>query len=76
MLMAKSGRSFLFLKGVTCYQNTKMMSRKKMLISAEMKVIFITAAWNIQSGAFSKGMRMGGARRSRVSIVYHISSKS
>jgi hypothetical protein len=50
--------------------------KKKLLISAAMKIIFITAAWRIQSGSFPKGMRMGGAERSLVSIVHHISPKS
>jgi len=50
--------------------------KKKLLISAAMKILFITADWRIQSGSLPKGMRMDGAERSRVSIVHHISPKS
>jgi hypothetical protein len=47
-----------------------------LLMTAAMKIIFITIDWRIQGGFLLKGMRMDGEDRSRVWIVHHISPKS
>jgi hypothetical protein len=74
--MAKSGRSFPFLKKRALLSKYGNDVKKKLLISAVMKIIFITAVWCIQRGSLPKGMRMDGAERLLVSIVHHISPKS